>query len=243
APAGARVSRDSSRASPPGPPPPARGRGNGRAAAVPAGPRRHSFRPLRTTRPPCSRSSSRCDPPPDSIVILVNPRRRVAISRAETPKEKAAMRSCLRWTAAVLALTLAGCAEQPTGVPANGDAGNEAGSPRLTVLLRDAPGDVVEAVVTIWKVYLQGNGRVTLMDEPVTTDLLELANSALTLVDGEDVPAGAYSELRFVITGGYIAVEQDGGGLRYYASSPSYEGLPDGVTASGTLHMPSYAQS
>ena len=36
------------------------------------------------------------------------------------------MRSCLRWTAAVLALTLAGCAEQPTGVPANGDAGNEA---------------------------------------------------------------------------------------------------------------------
>lgn len=153
------------------------------------------------------------------------------------------MRSCLRWTATVLALVAAGCAEQPTGVPANGDAGNEAGSPRLTVLLKDAPGDVVEAVVTISKVYLQGNGRVTLMDEPVTADLLDLANSALTLVDGEEVPPGAYSELRFVITGGYIAVEEGDGGLRYYASSPNYEGLPAGVTATGELHMPSYAQS
>lgn len=154
------------------------------------------------------------------------------------------MRSCLRWTAAVLALTLAGCTEQPTGIPVDGsEAAGEGGPPRLTVLLKDAPGDIAEAVVTISKVYLQGDGRVALRDEPVTTDLLELANSALTLVDGEDVPPGAYSELRFVITGGYIAVEQDGGGLRYYASSPNYEGLPDGVTANGTLHMPSYAQS
>jgi len=151
------------------------------------------------------------------------------------------MKWCLRWTAMVLALVAAGCAEQPTGVPAS--AGNGADSPRLTVLLKDAPGDIVEAVVTISRVYLQGNSRVTLMDEPVTTDLLELANSALTLVDGEEVPPGSYSELRFIITGGYIAVEEAGGGLRYYASSPNYEGLPDGVTATGQLHMPSYARS
>lgn len=147
------------------------------------------------------------------------------------------MRSCLRWSATVLALIAAGCADQPTGLPENG------GTPRLTVLLKDAPGDVVEAVVTISEVYLQGDGQVTLMDEPVTTDLLELANSALTLVDGEEVPPGAYSELRFIITGGYIAVEQGGGALQYYASSPDYEGLPVGVTATGELHMPSYAQS
>ena len=159
------------------------------------------------------------------------------------------MRRSLRWTAAVLALVVAGCAEQPTDVTADGKTGNEdeitraGGPPRLTILLKDAPGDIAEAVVTISKIYLQGDGRVTLMDEPVTTDLLELSNDALTLVDDEEVPAGAYHELRFVITGGYIAVEQNGGGLRYYASSPNYDGLPDGVTATGTLHMPSYAQS
>lgn len=152
------------------------------------------------------------------------------------------MRRHVRWTAAVLALALAGCAEQePTAVDANGRP--EGATPRLTVLLKDAPGDIVEAVVTISKVYLQGGQRVTLRDEPVTTDLLELAEATLTLVDGEEVPPGAYSQLRFVITGGYIAVEGENGELRYFASSPHYEGLPEGVTATGKLHMPSYAQS
>src|SRR5690606_21885039 len=152
------------------------------------------------------------------------------------------MRRHVRWTAAVLALALAGCAEQePTAVDANGRP--EGATPRLTVLLKDAPGDIVEAVVTISKVYLQGGQRVTLRDEPVTTDLLELAEATLTPVDGEEVPPGAYSQLRFVITGGYIAVEGENGELRYFASSPHYEGLPEGVTATGKLHMPSYAQS
>ncbi|HEY8468480.1 MAG TPA: DUF4382 domain-containing protein [Longimicrobiales bacterium] len=152
------------------------------------------------------------------------------------------MRTRARWTAAVLALALAGCAErEPTAVDGNGRP--DGATPRLTVLLKDAPGDIVEAVVTISKVYLQGEQRVTLRDEPVTTDLLELVDSTLTLVDGEEVPPAAYSQLRFVITGGYIAVEGENGELRYFASSPDYEGLPEGVTATGQLHMPSYAQS
>ncbi|HEX7090562.1 MAG TPA: DUF4382 domain-containing protein [Longimicrobiales bacterium] len=152
------------------------------------------------------------------------------------------MRGRVLWTAAVLALALAGCAEQEV-TAVNGNGRPKGAPPRLTILLKDAPGDIVEAVVTISKVYLQGEQRVTLRDEPVTTDLVELADSTLTLVDGEEVPPGAYGQLRFVITGGYIAVEGENGELRYFASSPNYEGLPEGVTATGKLHMPSYAQS
>src|SRR5690606_32455294 len=196
-------------------------------------------------REPCAAR----DPEAGSVVMPVVPQTTCSHQRREDAEGEAAMRRSLRWTAAVLALVVAGCAEQPTDVTADGKTGNEdeitraGGPPRLTILLKDAPGDIAEAVVTISKIYLQGDGRVTLMDEPVTTDLLELSNDALTLVDDEEVPAGAYHELRFVITGGYIAVEQNGGGLRYYASSPNYDGLPDGATATGTLHMPSYAQS
>jgi hypothetical protein len=57
------------------------------------------------------------------------------------------------------------------------------------------------------------------------------------------VPTGTYSQLRFVITGGYIEVPQPGGGTIVYASSPTYEGLPEGAVVGGTLQMPSYAQS
>ena len=49
------------------------------------------------------------------------------------------------------------------------------------------------------------------------------------------VPPGTYTQLRFVITGGYIDV----GGV-IYASSPDYEGLPE-ATVGGKLQMPSYA--
>ena len=55
------------------------------------------------------------------------------------------------------------------------------------------------------------NGKVVLSDDAVTTDLIDLANSTSVLVDGEPVPAGTYTELRFVITGGYIEVENADG--------------------------------
>lgn len=112
----------------------------------------------------------------------------------------------------------------------------------VTVMLTDAPGDFKAAVVTISEIYLQGDGRTVLMDEPATVNLLDLANEAVTLVADVEVPAGSYSQLRFVITGGYIEVETDGGGSAFYASSPDYEGLPAGVTA-GALQMPSYDAS
>src|SRR5688500_14171731 len=82
-------------------------------------------------------------------------------------------------------------------------------SGRLTVLLTDAPGDFRKAVVTIDRIYLQPSEgadgqRIVLREDDVTTDLLTLANSTAELVTDAIVPAGRYSELRFVISGGYI---------------------------------------
>lgn len=141
---------------------------------------------------------------------------------------------------ALLALGLAAC-------------GN--GGQKVTVKLTDAPGDNIEAaVVTISRVTLEGggqktdgelssegNGDVVLRDTPVTTNLLTLANDTIDLVDGVDVDAGTYKELRFVITGGYVQVREDGVS-RIYAT-PGYDQLPEGETADGELHMPSYASS
>lgn len=130
-------------------------------------------------------------------------------------------------TSLVAALTFlaAGCSGGPTS--------------KVTVLLKDAPAAVTAAVVTISEIDLVGSGGQTVLSTTTTTtDLLKLANDTATLVDAAVVPAGTYSQLRFVITGGYIEV----GGV-IYASSPTYEGLPAEATVGGTLRMPSYAQS
>ncbi|HEU4629254.1 MAG TPA: DUF4382 domain-containing protein [Gemmatimonadaceae bacterium] len=138
--------------------------------------------------------------------------------------------------AASTLLPLAGCGDGPT-TGGSGDA-------RLSLLLTDAPGDFGAAVVTVSEIYLQGSeGRVTLMSTPVTTDLLTLANATAELVQDAAVPAGTYSELRFVVTGGYVEVEQEDGSAAIYASSADYEGLPAGAEVAGTLRMPSFAQS
>ena len=135
--------------------------------------------------------------------------------------------------AAAIALgTFSACSES-TGV----------GSGKISILLTDAPGDVKAAVVTISQIYLQGSGRVVLRDEPVTVDLLTLAGSTATLVDEAIVPAGTYSQLRFVITDAYIEVENAGGTTSIYASSPNYAGLPSGAHVAGELQLPSFAQS
>ena len=119
----------------------------------------------------------------------------------------------------------------------------------LSIFLTDAPGDLVTAVVTIDRIYLQGGDEeVVLMDTPTTTNLLELQNEVLALVNDVTVPGGSYSQLRLEISGGYIEVveEEDGGGIptatTIYASSAEYAAA-QGVSADGTLHMPSYASS
>ena len=136
----------------------------------------------------------------------------------------------------ILAAMLGACNDNTTG--------NTTGQPRVTVRLTDAAGDIKAAVVTISEVNLQGsNGKVVLSDNAVTTDLIDLANSTAILVDAEPVPAGTYTELRFVITGGYIEVENADGTTSIYASSPTYAGLPPGAVVAGDLQMPSMGQS
>jgi hypothetical protein len=126
------------------------------------------------------------------------------------------------------------------------DDNSPSGTTSLTVNMTDAAGDIKAAVVTISEIYLVGSGdqaHVTLTNTPVTTNLLDLANSTRTLVDGKDVTDGTYSELRFVITGGYVEVENDDGSTSIYASSSDYAGLPAGATVAGQLQMPSLGQS
>ncbi|HET7621596.1 MAG TPA: DUF4382 domain-containing protein [Gemmatimonadaceae bacterium] len=118
-----------------------------------------------------------------------------------------------------------------------------AGNAKLSILLTDAPGDVKAAVVTIDEIYLQGSGRIVLMDQPVTTDLLTLANSTAELVKDAVVPAGSYGQLRFVVSGAYIEVENGDGTTSIYATSPDYAGLPAGAQVAGTLQTPSFDQS
>jgi hypothetical protein len=120
----------------------------------------------------------------------------------------------------------------------------------VTILLTDEPGDFHRAVVTIEGIYLQGGSdegaeRVWLMEDAVTTDLLTLANDVQELVENAEVGAGTYAQLRFVISGGFIEVEQEDGSTLIYASHAGYseEHHPDGRARDGSLQMPSYAQS
>jgi len=128
------------------------------------------------------------------------------------------------------------------------DTGSDTGT--LRVLLTDAPGDFLAAVVTIDRIYLQAeegdddpeDGRTILSDDQVTVDLLTLQNEVLAIVEDEEIPAGTYNQLRLVISGGYIEVEDEDGGSTIYASSDEYAAAQN-VVADGRLQMPSYSSS
>ena len=104
---------------------------------------------------------------------------------------------------------------------------------------------MVAAVVTIDRITLHGaGGELVLSDTRTTVDLLSLANRTTELVSDAVVPMGTYSQLRFHITGGYVEVpDASGTGTEIFASSPDYEGLPEGAQVTGRLKMPSFAQS
>lgn len=129
------------------------------------------------------------------------------------------------------AVTLAGCDSQGPN-----------GTTSLSVLLKDAPGDVQHAVVTVTEVDLVGSGGVHVLTQtPATVDLLTLAASATTLVQDVEVPSGTYTELRFKISGACIAVD-NGAGNDIYATA-GFDASLCGGAATGTLQSPSYAES
>ena len=122
------------------------------------------------------------------------------------------------------------------------DGQSPSGTTSLSVMLKDAPGDVQHAVVTISEVDLVGSGGVRVLSQtPTTVDLLTLAASA-TLVQGVEVPSGTYSQLRFKITGACLAVDDGNGGSDVYATT-GYDGTLCGAAEAQTLKAPSFAQS
>lgn len=124
------------------------------------------------------------------------------------------------------------------------DSTSSNGSGRVTLHLTDAPGEVLAAVVTISEVRLHGDdGTALLLDDAYTTDLLDLAGTTAVLAEDIVVPNDRYREIRFVITGGYIEVDNGDGTTSFFASSPSYAALPLGVTNPGQLQMPSFGSS
>jgi hypothetical protein len=134
--------------------------------------------------------------------------------------------------ALVLGAGLAGCDSQGPN-----------GTTSLSVMLKDAPGDVQLAVVTISEVSLVGSGGVHVLTQtPVTVDLLTLAASATALVQDVEVPSGTYTALRFKITGACLAVDDGAGGSSIHAT-PGYDATPCGGVATATLQAPSYDES
>jgi hypothetical protein len=124
------------------------------------------------------------------------------------------------------------------------DTGSDPAFGSVSILLTDAPGDVTAAWVTFTDIYLQGGGGEAdppggrfymLQDGDETHELISLQNTVAELVRDVVVPTGTWGQLRVVISGGCIVVEDAG----VYAT-PGYDecGAP-----TGTLQMPSFAQS
>jgi hypothetical protein len=119
------------------------------------------------------------------------------------------------------------------------------GTSRVTIRLTDAPGDLAQAWVRVDEIYLQGDadsasgGRVELLGTRTGwVDLLTLSGGRTAeLVNGAVVPAGRYSELRFVVCEAYVVTRAGD----VYASRDAV--LPAGVTADGTLQTPSACSS
>jgi hypothetical protein len=135
------------------------------------------------------------------------------------------------------ALALGACGSDGTG---------SNGARTVSIRLHDAPGDLKEAWVKVSQVSLQGttaadsmSGKVVLLDSQ--TDWLNLTSlsggSFATLVNNAQVPAGSYSQLRFVVCEAYVVTKTG----QVYATPGAT--LPAGVTATGSLQVPSGCQS
>lgn len=174
---------------------------------------------------------------------------------------------------AAAVLPLAGCDDDSTGP--------QTGSAAFSLYLTDAPGDVHAAVITVSQVYLQRDdtpedggggtaegepgqevdGRVVLIDDPFTVDLSTLESEIEALVEDLPIPEGRYQQLRLLVTGGYLAAENQQGELEVYVSNGytppaafAFETylptlLDDDLEpfeiagVAGELRMPSFAQS
>ncbi|HEU5169985.1 MAG TPA: DUF4382 domain-containing protein [Gemmatimonadales bacterium] len=123
--------------------------------------------------------------------------------------------------------------------PTLSETGSGAGARTLTADVAALSCPFQAAGVTINEIYLQGEGgRVTLRSNPVQVELCDLGSQSLVLLQGVEVPAGRYQQIRFVIGGGYV---QDGDGNVY--ATPGYQLPPELAPADGVLQTPSWDAS
>lgn len=120
----------------------------------------------------------------------------------------------------------------------------------LSLLLTDAPGDFQTAVVQVERIELAGgdgeeDGPVIVRDVPFETDLLTLANDVAEIVEDYPVPAGTYSQLRFIIPAACISVEGETEGETLVYASADFESVdyPECDTPDGSLQLPSFDQT
>lgn len=133
-----------------------------------------------------------------------------------------------------LALALSACDDGPAGLE---------GQTAVTVVLTDAPGDVVHAWVDIREIYLQGGGdgdeentaggRTVLFTGPTgPLDLLALVEDPADL-GTVIIPARRYGQLRVVMDGAAVEIEDEG----VYTTSGFVP--PGGGPVAGELVCPS----
>jgi hypothetical protein len=112
----------------------------------------------------------------------------------------------------------------------------------LSVLLKEPPGNVEAAVVTITRVDLIGpHGPVPLLHQTRVIDLLDPDQAPIGLVNDFSVPALSYHELRVHVRGMYLAVRNPDGTLTRYAT-PEYIATPADVVVDRELDLSSWAE-
>lgn len=113
----------------------------------------------------------------------------------------------------------------------------------LSVLLKEPPGNVEAAVVTVTRIDLIGpHGPVPLLHQPRVIDLLDPDQAPIGLVNDFSVPALSYHELRVHVRGMYLAVRNPDGSLTRY-STPDYVAIPAGTVVDRELDLASWAET
>jgi hypothetical protein len=140
------------------------------------------------------------------------------------------MKCCIRRIAVLATALVAGCETGTSDITS------------LSVLLKEPPGNVEAAVVTITRVDLIGpHGPVSLLHQTRVIDLLDPDQAPIGLVNDFSVPALSYHELRVHVRGMYLAVRNPDGTLTRYAT-PDYIATPADVVVDRELDLSSWAE-
>ena len=112
----------------------------------------------------------------------------------------------------------------------------------VSVLLKQPPGNVEAAVVTVTRIDLIGpHGPVALLHQPQVIDLLDPDQAPIGVVNDYAVPAAPYHELRVHVRGMYLAVRNADRTVTRFATA-DYAGIPAGTTVDRVLDLERWAE-